>query len=130
MDHLQSTSAASTTSLRARGSPRLDSTMFTTSSTALCRVPTLSVPTNRLGARSLESAASAFSSLLPMAPGATLQVSYTTEGNRFDMLKSTAGELMNQQISLRTEQEMSVRSTAFSFPLILSIDTNLPLLSF
>lgn len=49
-----------------------------------------------------------------------MQLSYSTEGNRYDKLKSAAEEMIREQITTRTERDMSVRpklriSLPFSF---------------
>jgi hypothetical protein len=92
----------------------LDGAMVPTLSSTMRRVPLLPMPTNRLGMKFSSSGNengvnSALSSLLYLPPGTSVQLSYTSEGNRYDKLKFAAEEMIREQISTRTERDMSVR---------------------
>jgi hypothetical protein len=63
----------------------------------------------RSGAPNEITASTALNSLLQLPPGSTVQVSLTSEGNRYDKLKYAAEDMIREQISARSEREVSVR---------------------
>lgn len=113
MDTFTVISPASGALVRADFSPRIETALVPNMSSSIRRLPVLAMPTNRLGTKNSSVAENgvntALSSLLQLPPGTNVQVSVTSESNRYDKLKYAAEEMIREQISTKTERDLSVR---------------------
>lgn len=99
--------------IRTDFSPKLETALVPMVPTTYRRGNNLNTAVSRLGMKPLGASdnglGTALSGLLPLPPGTSVQVSYTSEGNRYDKLKCAAEEMIREQISTRTERDISVR---------------------
>ena len=116
MDSFPTISVASGALIRAEMLPRIETALMPTVQSAYRRPGMVTLATNRSTIGLHESSPLApLASLLPLPPGTSVQLSCTTEANRYDKLKFAAEEMIREQISTRTERDMSVRPPALRF---------------
>lgn len=110
MEGLLPPPAASTALVRPEMASYVNSSIMNPLSSALKRVPVLSMTGNRVAPRGYNNSPSSALSVLPsLPPGATVHMSYTTEGNGFDDLRHTAEKIARDQVTTASERDHSVR---------------------